>query len=167
MEMIREYINFTFHPRYMLLSLQIGLSFVRAAVAWTILDNPRYSTKLLSFHLNLPLEAINAVCHQLGLLSTDHHLILVQVSSILSTMASSSCSSSSRASMSLANLKFVIFLPPMLTFPSCSSRASVIFHSRKMLKSVGGRSHPCLTSTGVLNHSSVLLFISTALAALS
>ena len=51
-------------------------------------------------------------------------LYLVQVLSRLSTRASSSRSSSARASMSSANRRLVIFLPPMLTFPSCSSRAS-------------------------------------------
>ena len=44
-------------------------------------------------------------------------LYLVQVLSRLSTRASSSCSSSA---MSSANRRLVIFLPPMLTFPSCS-----------------------------------------------
>ena len=41
-------------------------------------------------------------------------LYLVQVLSRLSTRASSSCSSSARASMSSANRRLVIFLPPML-----------------------------------------------------
>ena len=34
-----------------------------------------YSTQLLSFHLDLPLDAVSAVCHQLGLLSTNLDLI--------------------------------------------------------------------------------------------
>ena len=34
-----------------------------------------YSTQLMSFHLDLPLAAISAVCHQFGLLSTDLRLI--------------------------------------------------------------------------------------------
>ena len=38
MEMTRERINFAFSPRDMLLSLQIGFSFVRAAVALAILE---------------------------------------------------------------------------------------------------------------------------------
>ena len=38
MEMTRECISFTFDPKDMLLSLQIGFSFVRAAVACTILE---------------------------------------------------------------------------------------------------------------------------------
>ena len=38
MEMARERISFTFDPRDMLLSLQIGFSFVRAAVACAILE---------------------------------------------------------------------------------------------------------------------------------
>ena len=46
----------------------------------------------------------------------------------------------------------VIFLPPVLTFPSCSSRVSDIIRSIKMLKRVGGKRHTCLTPTVVLNH---------------
>ena len=38
MEMTRERISFTFDPRDMLLSLQMGLSFVRAAVACAVLE---------------------------------------------------------------------------------------------------------------------------------
>ena len=38
MEMTRERISFTFDPRDMLLSLQMGFSFVRAAVACSILE---------------------------------------------------------------------------------------------------------------------------------
>ena len=65
--------------------------------------------------------------------------------------------------MSSANRRLVIFLPLMLTFPACSSRAAGMIRSRNMLKRVGDRSHPCLTSTAVLNHSPMLPFISTAL----
>ena len=63
--------------------------------------------------------------------------------------------------------RLVIFLPPMLTFLSCSSRASDMIRSRKMLKRVGDRRHPCLTPTVVLNHYPMLPFIWTALVALS
>ena len=38
MEMTRERISFTFDPRDMLLSLQMGFSFVRASVACAILE---------------------------------------------------------------------------------------------------------------------------------
>ena len=58
---------------------------------------------------------------------------LVQIWSRLSTMASSSCSFSARASLPSANHRFVIFLPPLCYFsylPSCSSRASDIIRSR-------------------------------------
>ena len=171
MEMTRERISFTFDPRDMLLSLQMDFSFVRAAVACAILERtsglelssettaPRYlklvySAQFLSFYLYLSLDAIGTVCHQFGLLRTDLHLI--------------PCAGFvERASMSSANRRLVIFLPPMLTFPSCSSRASDIIRSRKMLKRVGDRRHPCLTPTVVLNHSPMLPFIWTALLALS
>ena len=94
-------------------------------------------------------------------------LYLVQVLRRLSTRASRSCPSSARASMSSTNRRLVIFLPPMLTFLSCSSRALDMIHSRKLLKRMGDRSNHCLTPTVVLNHSPVLPFIWTALVALS
>ena len=94
-------------------------------------------------------------------------LYRVQVLSRLSTRAFSSFSSSARAPLSSANRRLVIFLPPMLTFPSCSSRASDMIRSRKMLKRVGDRRYPYLTPTVVLNHSPMLPFICTALVALS
>ena len=134
--MTRERISFTFDPRDMLLSLQMGFSFVRAAVACAILErtsgleqspetNAQMSLKLvtvpnfcpftfISLWMPLTLFVISLVISAL-----TPTLYLVQVSSRLSTRASSSCSSSARASMSSANRRFVILLPPMLTFPSC------------------------------------------------
>ena len=184
MEMTRERISLTFDPREMLLSLQIGFSFVRAAVACAILERTsglepssettaRRYLKLVTVPnvcpftsiyrwMPLALFAISLVFS--ALISI---LYLVQVLSRLSTRASSSCSSSARVSMSSANRRLVIFLPPMLTFPSCSFRASAMIRSRKMLKRVGDRRHPCLTPTIVLNHSPILPFIWTAFVALS
>ena len=60
-----------------------------------------------------------------------------------------------------ANRTLVKFLPPMLDFPSCSSRALFIIRTRKMLKKVGKRRHPYPTPAIVLNHSPTLLFICT------
>ena len=79
-------------------------------------------------------------------------LYLQQVLSVLSTRAFISCSDSARASMSSepANWSYFCHLP---TFSPCSSRASVIIRSRKLLKRVSERRHPCLTPTVVLNHS--------------
>ena len=57
-------------------------------------------------------------------------------------------------------------LPIALRGPAMS-RASDMIRSRKMLKRVDGRRHPCLTPTVVLNHSPMLPFIWTALVALS
>ena len=184
MEMKREHISFTFDPRDMLLSLQIGFSFVRAAVACAILERtsglkpssetttPRYLKLVpvpnfcpftfISRRMPLALFVISLVFS--ALISI---LYLEQVLSRLSTRASSSCSSSARASVSSANRRLVIFQPPMLTFPSSSSTASDMIRSRKMLKRVGERRHPCLTPTVVLNHSPMLPFIWTALVALS
>ena len=183
MEMTRERISFAFDPRDML-SLQTGFSFVRAAVACAILERisglepssettaPRYLKlgtvpnfcpfTFISLWMPLALFVISLVFS--ALISI---LYLVQVLSRLSTRASSSYSSSARAYMSSANRRLAIFLPPMLTYPSCSSGASDMIHSRKMLKRVGDRRHPCLTPTVVLNHSHLLPFMWTALVALS
>ena len=154
-EMTRELIRFIFDLRDVLLSLQIGFRFVRAAVACAIfgrisdlelssqntskVPEACNSSQLLPFYTDLTLDVICAVCNQFGLLGTDFHLISCAVLSRLSTRASSSCSSSARASMSSANRRLVMFLPPMLTFPSCSSRAIDMIRSRKMLKRVGYR----------------------------
>ena len=58
--------------------------------------------------------------------------------------------------MSSAKRMLVISRPPMLTLSSWSSSASHMILSRKMLKRVGERRHPCRTPTVVLNHSPVL-----------
>ena len=128
MEMTWERISFTFDPRDMLLSLQRSFSFVRAAVTCAPTTAPRYLKLVtvpnfchftfISLWMPLALFVISLVFS--ALISI---LYLVQVLLRLSTRASSSYSSSARASMSSANRKLVIFLPPMLTFPSCSSRA--------------------------------------------
>ena len=113
--MTRERISFTFDPRDMLLSLQMGFSFVRAAVACAILERisglepssettaPRYLKLVtvpntcpftfISLWMPLALFVISLVFS--ALISI---LYLVQVLSRLSTRASSSCSSSARAS---------------------------------------------------------------------
>ena len=138
METTRERISFTFDPRDMLLSLQTGFSFVRAEVACAILVRtsglepstettaPRYLKlfrvpnfcpfTFISLWLPLALFVISLVF--LALISI---LYLVQVLLRSSTKASISCSSPARASMSSASCRLVIFVPPMLTFRSCSS----------------------------------------------
>ena len=45
----------------------------------------------------------------------------------------------------------MIVLPPMLTVPPRSSKASVVILSRNMLKRLGGSRHPCQTPTVVRN----------------
>ena len=132
MEMTREHISSTFDPRDILLSLQIGFSFVRAAVACALLKRifglkPSSETtalslrylKLLALRMPLMLFVISLVCSVLISI-----LYLVQVLFRLSTRGSSSCSFSARASMSPAKSRLIIFQPPMLTFLSCSSRVS-------------------------------------------
>ena len=118
-EMTRERISFTFDPRDMLLSLQMGFSFVRAAVACAVLERtsglepssettaPSYLKRVtgpnfcpftcISLWMPLTLFVIGLVFS--ALISI---LYLVQVFSRLFIRASSSCSSSARASMSSA-----------------------------------------------------------------
>ena len=72
----------------MFLSLQIGFSFVKAAVGCAILERPSglepaSETTVLRYMLvqypdsalNLPQDAIGTVCHQSGLFSIDLHLM--------------------------------------------------------------------------------------------
>ena len=182
--MTRERISFSFDPRDMLLSLQMGFSFVRAAVACATLQRtsgleplselivPRY-LKLFTVPSFCPLTFISLwmplalFVISLVLSALISNIYLVQVLSRLSTRAFSSCSFSARASMPSANRRLVIFLQPMLIFSSCSSRASDMIRSRKMLKRVGDRRHLCSTPIVVLNHSPMLPFILTALVTLS
>ena len=113
MEMTRECISFTSDPRDMLLSLQMGFSFVRAAVACAILERtsglepssettaPRYLKLVtvpnfcpftfISLWMPLALFVISLVFS--ALISI---LYLVQVLSRLSTRASSVLSPNSR-----------------------------------------------------------------------
>ena len=148
--MTRERISFTFDPRDMLLSFQIGFCFVKAAVACSILERtsglgpssetivPRHLKlvtvssvcpfTLISLWMSLALFVISLVFSALASI-----LYLVQVLSRLSARSSSSCSSSAREFMTSTNRRLVIFLPPMITFLSCSSRASGIIHSKKKL----------------------------------
>ena len=110
MEMTRERISFTFDPRDMLLSLQMGFSFVRAAVACAILVRtsglepssettaPRY-LKLVTVPNTCPFTFISPrmplALFVISLVFSALISILyrVQVLSRLSTRASSSCSS--------------------------------------------------------------------------
>ena len=151
----------------MLLSLHIGFSFVRATVAYAILERTSslkncskvlktcHCSKLLFFNLDLPLDAIDAVCRYFCLLALISILYRVQVLSELSTRASSFCPSSAKASMPSANRRLLIAvpLPPMLTFPSGFSRYN------PFEKSVGEIRQPCINPTVVLNHCPMLPFI--------
>ena len=76
-------------------------------------------------------------------------------------------SSPAKPSMSSVKRRLVIVLPPMLTVPSWSSKASVMILSRYILKRVGESRHPCRTPAVVWNQSPMLLLKRTALVALS
>ena len=85
------HISFTFDPRDTLLSLQMGFSFVRAAVACEILERtsgleassgtiaPRYLKRVTVPNFcpftNISLDATGVVFHHFGLHDTDLHLI--------------------------------------------------------------------------------------------
>ena len=120
LETTRECISFTFGPRDVLLSLQISYSFVRAAVAYAILErtsvfepssgtiSPRYLKlvtvtsfcpfTLTSLWMSLALFVISLVFSaQISV------LYLVQVLSRLSIRVFSSCSSSARANRQTAD----------------------------------------------------------------
>ena len=132
----------------------MGFSFVGAAVASAILENtsglePSSETtapmclkfvtvpsfcRFTLIYLWMPLALFVFSLVFSALVSI---LCLAQVLSRLSSRASSACSSSARASMSSADRRLVMFLPLMLTLPSCSYRASDMIRSRKMLKRVG------------------------------
>ena len=175
--MTRECISFTFDPRDMLLSLQMGFSFVRAAVACAILERtsslepssettaPRY-LKLVTVPNFCPFTCIflwmpfALFVISLVFSALISILYLVQVLSRLSTRASSSCSSSARASMFIGKPQIGNISAPYANLP-------IMIRSRKIMKRVDDRRHPCLTPTVVLNHSPMLPFIWTALVALS
>ena len=72
--------------------------------------------KLLSINFDLCVDATGVICHQLGLLGTDHHVI--GCGGFVKTHFASSSSSPAKLSMSSAKQRLVIVLPPMLTVPS-------------------------------------------------
>ena len=129
-----------------------GLAASSETTALRYLRLVRY--QILPFYLRMPL-ALFVISLVFSLINM---LYLQKVLSRLSARASNFCSSSARASMSPANSRLVIFLPPMLTLLPCSSRASDMIRLRKMLMRVGDKRHPCFTQTLVLNHSPMLSF---------
>ena len=101
-----------------------------------LVTSPRFCLfTLISLWMPLALFVIDLVFSILR-----HRQVLLR----LSNRASISCSFSTRASMSSSNRRLIIFLPSTLTFPPCSSRASEMICSNKMLKRVADRRHPCL-----------------------
>ena len=176
--MTRERISFTFDPRDMLLSLQMGFSFVRAAVACAILERtsglepssettaPRYLKlvtvpnfcpfTIISLWMPLALFVISLVFS--ALISI---LYLVQVLSRLSTRASSSCS-------------FVIGKPQIGNISAAYANLPIMFFQgirhdpfEKNVEEGGWQKTSLPYSDCVLNHSPMLPFIWTALVAFS
>ena len=86
MDVTRERISRILEPRKILLSFQTGFNLVSTAVVCAVLESisglepssvitePRY-LKLLSIYLDLCVNATGVVCHQLGLLSIDLHVV--------------------------------------------------------------------------------------------
>ena len=118
MEMTKKRISIIFDPRDILLSKWAVQSLRESLVSSHHLKQLLQDTLSL---LQIPASARLPLClsgchwHCLVFLALIYILYLVQVLSRLSTRASTSCSSSARASMSSTNRKLVIFLPPMLT----------------------------------------------------
>ena len=89
MDMARERISRILELMSTFLSFQMTFSLVTAAVVWAILEStsgldplsdsiaPRYLNGLqfLVVYCNVSADAIGVICHQLGLLCTDLHVI--------------------------------------------------------------------------------------------
>ena len=156
MDMTRKCISFIFDPSDILLSLKIGFSFDRAAVAYAIPESKPSSDTIAPMYLKL--VTAPSFC-PLTLISLWMPLALFFISFVFSALisilyfvetfnwASNFCSSSARASMLSANRRLVMVLPLMLNFPLFSCRASEIDLSRKTLKRVSEKGHSYLTPT--------------------
>ena len=154
MDMTRERISFTFDPRDILLSLQIGVSFVMACVACmacALLDRisgfELSSETTAPWYMYLKLVTVPTFC-QLTLTSLWMSLALyvvslivpalisilyfVQILSRLSTRASNSCSYSAKSIYVISKKGSVTCLSSMLIFLSCSSRAAAMTRSEKI-----------------------------------
>ena len=112
----RKCVSFTFISRDILLLLQIAFSIINAALGCAILE------RTSGFYLHLPLDVIGAVIPPFGIFSAISILCLLK----LSARASISCSFSVRDQCHRQTI-----LSPMLTFPSCSSRASDMIFPEK------------------------------------
>ena len=91
MDVTKECISPILELTEILLSFQAGFNLVNATVVCVILESisglepsslitePRYlqldSLKLLSIYFDLCVDATSVVCHQLGLLGTDHYAV--------------------------------------------------------------------------------------------
>ena len=104
----------------------------------------------------------NCSCHS-KLVSTLSMLLL----SVLSLRVSQSWNLCQIQLSPSTKQRLVIVLPPVLTMPLWSSKASVVILSRNMLKRMGESRHPYRTSAVFQNQSSMLQLKRTALVALS
>ena len=137
MDMTRERISLIFELSAIFLSFQMVLSLASAAVAWAILARisgldpssvmiaPRYLNRLTQSSFSpLTLMSVLKPLVLLVISLVFSALICmpkaVEVLSMRSTNSARSSSLPARPSMSSAKRKFVIFLPPMLTVPSCA-----------------------------------------------
>ena len=168
----------------MFLSFHMIFSLERPAAVWAILERmsgfdpslemiaPRYLK--FSTSSSLWLFILISLWKQFGLFVITFVLsgpifilYLVVVVSRRSTRTPASSSSSSFTTMSSTKRELVIGRPPMMTLPSWSSKASHMILSRNMFNRVGESTHPCRTSTVVLNHPPVLPLNMTAFWAFS
>ena len=172
--MTRERISRILELREILLSFKTGFSLVNAAVICAVLERLSLVITEPSY---LQLVTVSSFC-PFTLISVLMPLVLSVISLVFSALTStplavealsrcsarfaSSSSSPARPSMSSATQRLVILLPPMLTVPSWSSKASVVILSRNMLKRMGESRHPCWTPTVVQNQPPMLLLKKTA-----
>ena len=123
--------------------------------------------KLLSIYFNLCVDVTGVVCHQLGRLGTSLCHWLWRLCRATQLILPVFSSSPAKPSMSLVKRRLVISLPPKLTVPSWSAKASAMILTRNMSKRVGDSRHSCRSPTVVRSQSPMLLLNRTALVALS
>ena len=137
-DVIRERIRRIFELREIPLSFQTGFN-----LSIQLSQGACDCLKLMSVSFDVLVDAADVNCHQLGL--TDLHAVGCEGFVETLNLFASSSSSDAKLSMSSAKRRLVIVLPPILTMPSLSSKASVLLLSRNKLKRVGESRHPCRT----------------------
>lgn len=118
-------------------------------------------SRFLSLNLDLPLDDSDAICHLFGTLSTYLHFAISAFFQV-----SSSCSFSTRTSMSSATRRFILVLPHMVNF--LLYFASIRYYPfMEHIEEDGWEKASLLNFSVVLNNGLLLPFVRTASLALS